>query len=180
MQDDGDARDQEVADLQGLVEQTRAEAVVVRDVSSQVRLHGTSARNRAGLAKQRELAAHQRAIELHEQAAELQERLGHPDRAANARQHAEHARQLLAKGLVGQREQESQSVPGWEGQAGWGSVRRPPGRPPPGDTLTPGPRRHGSPGSRSAQHGPVSLHPQPGAVPVADAEERDSTPPSRA
>jgi hypothetical protein len=60
--------------------------------SGEVRQQGISARRRAALAKQRELAAHQRAIELHERAAELQERLGYPDRAANARQHAEHAR----------------------------------------------------------------------------------------
>jgi hypothetical protein len=44
--------------------------------------------------KQRELTAHRGAIELHEQAAQLQERLGHPDRAAQARQHAAHAREL--------------------------------------------------------------------------------------
>ena len=44
--------------------------------------------------KQRELSAHRGAIELHEQAAQLQERLGHPDRAADARQHADHAREL--------------------------------------------------------------------------------------
>jgi hypothetical protein len=74
--------------------------------SGEVRQQGISARRRAALAKQRELAAHQRAIELHERAAELQERLGYPDRAANARQHAEHARQLLAKGREEQREQE--------------------------------------------------------------------------
>jgi hypothetical protein len=44
--------------------------------------------------KQRELTAHRRAIELHEQAAALQERLGHPDRAAAAREHADPAREL--------------------------------------------------------------------------------------
>ncbi len=113
MHDDGDAQDQEVAGLQDLVQQTGDQAGLVRRTSeetagaaSQVRRRGTSARQRAAAAKQRELAAHQRAIELHEQAAELQDRLGHPDRAANARQHAEHARELLAKGEVEQREQE--------------------------------------------------------------------------
>jgi flagellar motility protein MotE (MotC chaperone) len=44
--------------------------------------------------KQRELAAHLAAVDLHEQAAELQQRLGHPDRAAEARAHAEQAREL--------------------------------------------------------------------------------------
>jgi hypothetical protein len=51
---------------------------------------------RAALAKQHELDAHARAIELHERAAELQERLGHHDRAANARAHAQHARAARA------------------------------------------------------------------------------------
>jgi hypothetical protein len=60
---------------------------------------GTGTRERVARAKERELAAHQRAIEL-------QDRLGHPDRAANAREHAQHARQLLAQGLAEQREQE--------------------------------------------------------------------------
>jgi len=106
MQDSGGVEDQEVVDLQNLVERTRAEAAPVRDDSGEVRQRGISARRRAALAKQRELAAHQRAIELHERAAELQERLGYPDRAANARQHAEHVRQLLAKGREEQREQE--------------------------------------------------------------------------
>jgi len=44
--------------------------------------------------KQRELAAHLAAVELHEQAAELQGRLGYPERAAEARDHAERARAL--------------------------------------------------------------------------------------
>jgi hypothetical protein len=83
--------------------------------SGEVRQQGISARRRAALAKQRELAAHQRAIELHERAAELQERLGYPDRAANARQHAEHARQLLAKGREEQREQEAVAAGRHEG-----------------------------------------------------------------
>jgi hypothetical protein len=47
-----------------------------------------------------------RAIELHEQAAELQERLGHPDRAADARAHADHATELQVLALEEQREQE--------------------------------------------------------------------------
>ena len=42
--------------------------------------------------KQRELAAHLAAVELHERAAELHERMGHPERAAKARGHAEQAR----------------------------------------------------------------------------------------
>jgi hypothetical protein len=44
--------------------------------------------------KQRELAAHLAAAELHEQAAELQQRLGRPERAAEARAHAEQARAM--------------------------------------------------------------------------------------
>jgi hypothetical protein len=112
MQDTGDAkdprdaRDQEAAGLRELVEQTSAKPSQVRDVSGELRQQGTSARTRAAFAKQRELAAHRRAIELHEQAAELQDRLGHPDRAAKARQHAEHARELLAEGLEEQQAQE--------------------------------------------------------------------------
>jgi hypothetical protein len=45
-------------------------------------------------AKQRELAAHRATARVHEQMAELEERLGHPDRAAEARDHAEHAWEL--------------------------------------------------------------------------------------
>jgi hypothetical protein len=59
-------------------------------------------------AKQRELAAHHRAIMRHTEAAQLQERLGHPDRAANARTHAQHAREL--------RQQALQELRDWEGQ----------------------------------------------------------------
>jgi hypothetical protein len=66
----------------------------------------SSARERAALAKRRELAAHARAIKWHEQAAELQERLGHPEWAAKARAHAEHARELHGLALEEQREQE--------------------------------------------------------------------------
>jgi hypothetical protein len=74
--------------------------------TTQTHQHATSARERAALAKRRELAAHARAMELHEQAAELQERLGHPDRAANARAHADHATELQVLALEEQREQE--------------------------------------------------------------------------
>jgi hypothetical protein len=100
--DDDDAQDQEVVGVQDLVQQTSDQVGLVHELSeeassaaSEVRRQGTSARERAAVAKQRELAAHQRAIELQERPAELQERLGHPDRAANAHQHAEHARELL-------------------------------------------------------------------------------------
>lgn len=113
MPDDGDAQDQEAVGVQDLVQQTSDQAGLVRelrqetaDAAGEVRRQGTSAQERAAVAKQRELDAHQRAIELHEQAAELQERLGHPDRAATARQHAEHARELLARGRAEQAEQE--------------------------------------------------------------------------
>jgi hypothetical protein len=50
--------------------------------------------------KQRELATHLAAMRLHEQAAELQERWGWPARAAEARAHAGHARELYE--LAGQ------------------------------------------------------------------------------
>ena len=66
----------------------------------------TGARERAALAKRRELPAHLRAIEVHERAAELQERLGYPDRAARARAHAEHARELYARARQEQQEHE--------------------------------------------------------------------------
>jgi hypothetical protein len=66
----------------------------------------TNARERAALAKRRELAAHLRAIKMHEHAAELQERLGYPDRAARARGHAEHARDLYARARQEQQEHE--------------------------------------------------------------------------
>jgi hypothetical protein len=98
MQDDGDAQDRETAGLQNLLEHTMDRAAPIRAVSRDIKHRGTNARERAARAKERELAAHQRAIELHEQAAALQERLGHPDRAANAREHARHAQELLAKG----------------------------------------------------------------------------------
>jgi hypothetical protein len=70
------------------------------------RPRATGAREQAALAKRRELAAHLRAIEVHERAAELQERLGYPDRAARARAHAEHARELYARALEEQQEQD--------------------------------------------------------------------------
>jgi hypothetical protein len=66
----------------------------------------TGARERAALAKRRELAAHLRALKLHEQTAELQERLGHADRAARARKHAEHVRALYARALEEQQDHE--------------------------------------------------------------------------
>jgi hypothetical protein len=106
MRDDVGAEDRDGVGLEDLVERTRAEAALARDASGRLKRQGASARERAAVAKRRELAAHQRAIDLHEQAAELQERLGHPDRAAKARQHAEHARELLAQGRIEQREQE--------------------------------------------------------------------------
>jgi hypothetical protein len=79
------------------------EANQAADGAREAHQHAISARTRAALAKRRELAAHARAIEVHERAAELQERLGHPDRAANARAHAEHARGLQVRALEEQR-----------------------------------------------------------------------------
>ena len=69
----------------------------------------TRARERARLAKRRELAAHERAIQQHERAAQVQERFGHPDRAAAAREHAQHARELLELALREQQEWEEQT-----------------------------------------------------------------------
>ena len=91
------------------VEQVRPvlkEASQAAGGAKQVRQHATGARERAALAKRRELAAPARAIKLHEQAAELQERLGHPEWAAKARAHSEHARELHGLALEEQREQE--------------------------------------------------------------------------
>lgn len=75
----------------------------------------TAAGQRFLRAKQRELAAHDRAILRHAQAAELQERYGHPDRAANARMHGQHTREL--------REQALQELHDWERQTPVGEDR---------------------------------------------------------
>jgi hypothetical protein len=101
MQDD-DPRDQDLDRAKNpptLATKTRTHA----GAADKVRQVGR-ARERAALAKQHELDAHARAIELHERAAELQERLGHHDRAANARAHAQHARELYALALAEQSE----------------------------------------------------------------------------
>jgi hypothetical protein len=66
----------------------------------------TSLHERAMLAKRWELAAHERAINHQEQAIALQERFGHPDRAATARRHAEHAPNLRDQLLQELQEQE--------------------------------------------------------------------------
>ena len=71
-----------------------------------------SARERALRAKRRELAAHDRAIKRHEEAAAVQERFGHPDRAADAREHARRARELRELALREQREWEAQTSAG--------------------------------------------------------------------
>jgi hypothetical protein len=81
---------------------------VVRAEEAQRRAR--SARERARVAKRRELAAHERAIQRHEEAAELQARLGHPDRAADARDHARRARGLRELALREQREWEAQAA----------------------------------------------------------------------
>jgi hypothetical protein len=79
--------------------------------AEQRRQRRSGAAERVRVAKRRELAAHERAIDRHRQAAELQERLGHPDRAARAREHARHAQELL--------EQAAQELREWEqGNAG--------------------------------------------------------------
>jgi hypothetical protein len=79
-----------------------AEAAMYEDNGDQARAGAeqgqqrrSGAAERVRVAKRRELAAHERAIDRHRQAAELQERLGHPDRAARAREHARHAQELL-------------------------------------------------------------------------------------
>jgi hypothetical protein len=71
--------------------------------------HVTGVHERAKQAKRRELAAHARAIKRHEEAADLQERFGHPDRAARARAHAQHARELLKQAEREQQESEEQA-----------------------------------------------------------------------
>ena len=74
----------------------------VRDAAGMARVAerpATGADERYLRAKQRELAAHERAIRRHDEAAVLQERFGHPDRAANAREHGRQARELHALAL---------------------------------------------------------------------------------
>ena len=69
----------------------------VQEVAAAGRLtHGArgGAADRFVQLKGGELAAHRAAVALHEQAAELQARLGQPERAAEARGHAERAREL--------------------------------------------------------------------------------------
>jgi hypothetical protein len=114
MRGQDEAEDQTLERLRDLADETIEQARRVGKEASQaageveqVHQQAISARDRASLAKDRELAAHARAIELHERAAELQERLGYPDRAARARAHAEHARQLQGLALAEQREQET-------------------------------------------------------------------------
>ena len=93
----------------------RDQAMVrVREAQQRVR----SARAGALVAKRRELAAHERAIKRHEEAAAVQERFGHPDRAANAREHARHARELRELALREQREWEAQ-LPAGEDLGVW-------------------------------------------------------------
>jgi hypothetical protein len=113
MRSNDGVEDQALERLRNLADETAEQARhVLKEASqaaggaTQAHQHAISARERAAVAKRRELAAHARAIELHEQAAELQERLGHPDRAANARAHAEHARKLQILALAEQREQD--------------------------------------------------------------------------
>lgn len=112
MRGNDEARDEALARLRELTDETVAQIRRVRKEASQAtdgakvaHQRATSARVRAALAKRRELAAHARAINLHEQAAALQERLGHSDRAAKARAHAEHARELQILAFAEQREQ---------------------------------------------------------------------------
>ena len=74
----------------------------IRDAAGAARMadrSATEAEERYLRAKQRELAAHERAIQRHDEAAALQECFGHPDRAANAREHGRHARELHAEAL---------------------------------------------------------------------------------
>ena len=74
--------------------------------AKQARKHADRARERAALAKRRELAAHARAINLHEQAAARCRNVSAIlTRAARARAHAEHARELQGLALKEQREQ---------------------------------------------------------------------------
>jgi hypothetical protein len=82
--------DGDTEEPQGL-RRSRVPATATADQAGQV---ATGARWRARIAKQREVEAHARAVELHQSAAELQDGLGHPDRAARAREHAEHLRKL--------------------------------------------------------------------------------------
>src|SRR5262245_17379114 len=74
----------------------------VRDAGGAAHAAGrlaTAAEERYLQAKQRELDAHERAIRRHAEAALLQEQFGHPDRAAAAREHGRHARELYQQAL---------------------------------------------------------------------------------
>ena len=113
MRGNDQARDEALARLRDPTDETVAQVGRVGKEASQAtggakdaHQRATSARVRGALAKRPELAAHARAIALHEQAAALQERLGHPDRAAKAQAHAEHALELQVLALAEQREQE--------------------------------------------------------------------------
>jgi hypothetical protein len=121
MQDGADA--EAAAPLRELGEPVADEATRARRDSEQTSATrmpqpGATAHERALIAKRRELAAHARAIKLHEQAAALQERLGHSERAANARRHAEHARELQQRALEEQTAQEAGPVPDGGHRAG--------------------------------------------------------------
>ena len=91
-----------IAQIRDRIEQTDQTFHRVRDAAGAARLaerSATSAEERYVRAKQRELVAHERAIQRHDEAAALQERFGHPDRAANAREHGRQARELHAQAL---------------------------------------------------------------------------------
>jgi hypothetical protein len=89
--------------------QAKLQSEQAKNIVRLAQAHVAHTRARAAHAKQRELAAHLRAEALHERAVELQAQLGHHDRAATARAHADHARQLYEDALVEQAEQEAWS-----------------------------------------------------------------------
>ena len=76
------------------VQRTAARAHQVAGAAAKTQQATAAAVDRFVELKRRELAAHDGAVTLHEHAAEVQARLGHPERAAEARAAAEHAREL--------------------------------------------------------------------------------------
>ena len=83
-----------VRETQERVQRTAGRAQQVADGAAEIQQATAAAVDRLVELKRREVAVHEAAVEVHEQAAEVQARLGHPELAAEARAHAEHAREL--------------------------------------------------------------------------------------
>ena len=86
--------------LFGVSELDSLDSIKARAARAQARTK--QARDRAAQAKAREIEAHRRAIMMHEDAAALFDRSHQPDRARDALQRAEHARELLRQAVAEQ------------------------------------------------------------------------------